>query len=130
MSYLFDCDALLALGYSGHPNHPNTLAFYQKHPDTTRFYTTPITELAFVRVGTFAGYFENIARAQTALTHLLTSSRGRIAFLPDDLGAATLPNYVKRANDTTDGHLLALARRHGLKLATLDKNIPGAELIP
>jgi predicted nucleic acid-binding protein len=36
---------------------------------------------------------------------------------------------VKRPKDTTDEHLLALATRHGAKLATLDASIPGAELI-
>lgn len=28
MRYLFDADALLALGYAGHPNHAKALAFY------------------------------------------------------------------------------------------------------
>lgn len=129
MKYLFDADALLALGYAGHPNHAKVLAFYATHPGSGRFHTTPITELAFVRIGTVAGYFADLANAQTVLALMLASSRGRIAFLADDLGAASLPAYVKRAKDTTDGHLLALATRHGAKLATLDAGIPGAELI-
>ncbi len=129
MKYLFDSDALLALGYAGHPHHAKTLAFYSAHTGAGRFYTTPITELAFVRIGTVAGYFSDLASAQTALALMLASARGRIAFLPDDLGAASMPAYVKRAKDTTDGHLLALATRHGAKLATLDTGIPGAELI-
>ena len=129
MNYLFDSDALLALGYAGHPNHPRILAFYSAHARAGKFYTTPITELAFVRIGTVAGYFSSLGNAQITLALLLASSRGRIAFLPDDLGAASLPAYVKRPKDTTDGHLLALATRHGAKLATFDTGIPGAELI-
>ncbi len=63
------------------------------------------------------------------LTAIKTASKGRIAFLPDDLSAESLPAYVTRPRDTTDGHLLALARHHAAKLVTFDTNIPGAHLI-
>ena len=43
-------------------------------------------------------------------------------FLPDDVGAASLP-MLKSYKDTTDAHLVTLARRHGLKLATLDAEL-------
>jgi predicted nucleic acid-binding protein len=129
MNYLFDADALLALGYAGHSKHQKVLSFYAAHRSADLFYTTPITELAFVRIGTVAGYFTDLSHAQIALALMVSSSRGRIAFLADDLGASTLPAYVKRPKDTTDGHLLALALAHGAKLLTLDTGIPDAELI-
>ena len=52
------------------------------------------------------------------------------AFIPDDLGADVLPACVKTARQTTDGHLLTLAAKHGAHFATLDTGIPGAQLIP
>ncbi|MFA6289847.1 MAG: PIN domain-containing protein [Opitutaceae bacterium] len=129
MRFLLDCDALIALGHSGHIHHAKVDAFFAAHSGPARFLTTPISELAFIRIGTQAGYFSSIAQAQTALALLYQSSAGRITFLADDLGAAILPAYVTRPRDTTDGHLLALAKRHGAKLVTLDTCIPGAELI-
>jgi predicted nucleic acid-binding protein len=89
MSFLFDCDALLALGYIGHVNRRRVAEFYAAHLGEKQF----------------------------------------IGFLADDLGASTLPSYVKHPRDTTDGHLLALAERHNLRLLTLDKRIPGALVI-
>ncbi|MEY2879469.1 MAG: hypothetical protein RLZZ15_1849, partial [Verrucomicrobiota bacterium] len=50
--------------------------------------------------------------------------------LPDDVPGDRLPAWVQTPAQTTDGHLLALAARHGAKLATLDTGIPGALLIP
>jgi hypothetical protein len=50
--------------------------------------------------------------------------------LTDDLGADALPAYVKTPVATTDGHLLALAKRHGAMLPMFDAGIPGALLIP
>jgi predicted nucleic acid-binding protein len=56
-------------------------------------------------------------------------SSGRFDFLPDDLSADVMPAYVKTARDTTDGHLLALAKRHGAKFTTFDTGIIGADLV-
>ena len=40
-------------------------------------------------------------------------------FVTDDVDAASLPTLTSY-KDTTDAHLVTLAKRHGLKLATLD----------
>ena len=56
--------------------------------------------------------------------------RIRIMFLADDHDASKLPSWVKRAKDTTDGHLSELAKANGCILATLDIKIPGSFLIP
>jgi predicted nucleic acid-binding protein len=39
-------------------------------------------------------------------------------FLSDDVGGTDAPETL--AKDTTDAHLIILAKKHGLKLATLD----------
>lgn len=50
---------------------------------------------------------------------------------PDDLSSCRIfPAWCKGAKHTTDSNLLALADKHGLKLATLDGGIPGAFVIP
>jgi predicted nucleic acid-binding protein len=44
--------------------------------------------------------------------------RPNYRFLTDDVDGSSSPPTSYR--DTTDAHLVALARKHGLKLATLD----------
>jgi len=71
-----------------------------------------------------------IPEAQSALARLKTTSIIPFAFFPDDLGAEFLPRWVTISKQTTDGHLLELAKAHKAILATCDKKIPGAFLIP
>lgn len=80
-----------------------------------------------MRVSLAAKLCTTVAEAKGMLAALLAQSR--FTRLSDDLGADSLPAYVTKPADVTDGHLLALAARHGAKLATLDTGIPGAELI-
>ena len=91
-----------------------------------RFFQS-LTEIGFVRVSLAAKLCVSVAEAKGMLSALLAQSR--VTRLTDDLGADSLPAYVKKPADATDGHLLALAKRHGAKLATLDTGIPGAEPI-
>jgi hypothetical protein len=58
------------------------------------------------------------------------STKGQVV-LPGPLRRiSTLPSWVKSPAQTTDGHLLQLAKANGAVLATLDAGIPGAYLIP
>ena len=50
--------------------------------------------------------------------------------LGDELDGNHLPEWVTKAGQTTDGHLLELAACYNAKFATLDSRIPGALLIP
>jgi len=67
--------------------------------------------------------------ARQALDALKSSSRIRFELIPDDLGAAHLPAFVKTPQAVTDGHLVELARKNSLCLVTLDRGIPGALII-
>lgn len=126
---LLDCNALLALGFAQHSHHARMVAFYAAHPKD-KFLTTPITELAFVRVGVQARYFADIPAAVAAFAALKAAARHKMEMIPDTVGMNGLPSYVQKPANLTDGHLLALAAAHGARLATLDTGIPGAELIP
>jgi hypothetical protein len=59
-------------------------------------------------------------------------SSGNIAFvfIADDHDASRLPAWVKTPKQTTDGHLAQLAKANAAVLATLDRGIPSAFLIP
>jgi hypothetical protein len=51
-------------------------------------------------------------------------------FIPDGQDISHLPSWVKTAKQTTDGHLAQLAGANSAVLATLDRRIPQAFLIP
>jgi uncharacterized protein len=128
--YLLDVNALIALAHTGHSLHAKAISWYLSvSPSATGFHTCSITELGFVRVSVVTGLQPDIAGAKQALDALKCSSKVRFELLADDLGAAQLPAFVKRPQSVTDGHLAELARKHSVRLVTLDRGIPGALFI-
>lgn len=94
--------------------------------------TSAIPELGFVRVSVqrVPGRL-SITDATSTLNSMLKSLKARHHFLPDDMSSTIpLPAWCKTASQSTDAHLLALAKSHDAELATLDAGIPGAFLIP
>lgn len=127
MKVLVDVNGLIALVHVAHPDHGKARLWLAATQAGSTFHTCSITEIGFVRVSLAAKLCATVAEAKGMLAALLNSSR--FSRLADDLGADTLPSYVKKPADVTDGHLLNLATHHGAKLATFDTGIPGAELI-
>ena len=134
MMFLLDVNALLALSYKNHVHYERVSQWVSrlgaKHAqEQIAFATCPITELGFVRVGSGpAGYAANVDTARDDLQDLRSSKN--MLFIPDDLHTRHLPAWVRKSAQTTDGYLLALAKAHDGYLATLDRFIPEAVLIP
>jgi predicted nucleic acid-binding protein len=125
VSYLLDVNALIALAHTGHSLHAKAMSWYLSvMHSATGFHTCSITELGFVRVSVVTGLQADIAGAKQALGALKSSSKVQFELIPDDLGVAQLPAFVKRPQSVTDGHLVELARRHCVRLVTLDQGIP------
>lgn len=115
--WLLDMNVLLGCGWKSHPGHPALLDWLLRTQDWA---TCPLTESAFMRISMTTAYqatFDDTRRSLTTLCAL----RGH-RFLVDDVNAALLP-ALKSYKDTTDAHLVTLAKRHGLKLATLDASL-------
>lgn len=130
MRYLLDVNMLVALGHRAHSHHAKALAWYAKASrGATALGTCAITELGFLRVSVSVGLQPDIGTAQSALAALKRSSRVRFELIADDLGAADLPSFVDSPRALTDGHLLELARRNSMALVTLDRGIPGAQVV-
>jgi predicted nucleic acid-binding protein len=130
MRYLLDVNVLIALAHTGHVLHSKVIGWYQSVlRSATGFHTCSITELGFVRVSATTGLQPDIEGAKQALDALKSSSKIRFELIPDDLGAAHLPAFVKRPQSVTDGHLLELARKNSARLVTLDRGIPGSLFI-
>jgi hypothetical protein len=76
------------------------------------------------------GYGFNVVKARSQLLELKENTELPINFIHDGNDISHLPPWVKTPKQTTDGHLLELARANSAVLATLDERIPGAYLIP
>ena len=131
MKYLLDVNALVAFGHTEHQFYIRVAEWAAElaKNEIPKFATSSITELGFIRVMSQA-YGATVSQAQTLLTGLKESEEYEFMFLANDHDASKLPSWVKRAKDTTDGHLSELAKANGCILATLDIKIPGSFLIP
>ncbi len=133
MRYLLDVNALVALGLLHHEFHQQVARWVRSliSGGVPELATCSITELGFVRVLIQAPqYGFNISQARTLLLRMKTGNVLNFTLIADNHGVAQLPVWVKTAKQTTDGHLLQLARANGAVLATLDRKIRGAFVIP
>ena len=130
MRYLLDVNALVALGIFHHGFHDRVNAWITSQ-EGAHWLTCSITELGFVRVSAQTpDYGFTVQQARALLLSLKANSRLALTLLPDGNDISSLPAWVKTPKQTTDGHLVQLANANGAVLATLDKGIPGAFLIP
>lgn len=113
MSWLLDVNVILASRWTTHPDHSAARAWIDV---VDKFHTTAIVELGFVRISLSAAYRASWHETQETLRKL--HGRPGYEFLADDVDGTASPETGSK--DTTDAHLVALAKRHGLKLATLD----------
>ena len=128
MMWLLDVSALLAFGFTEHEFHPRVAAWAASERSAT-FACCPITELGFVRILAQTDTY-GLPIAQSRETLIRLKRAVGFAFFPDDLDVSQLPDWVKTSAQSTDGYLVQLARSHGATLATLDRKIPGAFVIP
>lgn len=133
MKYLLDVNSLLALAVVDHEFHPRVSSWVNRlaAKGIPEFATCSITELGFVRVlGQTQQYGSSVVQARELLLKLKNSSAIRCTLISDDHDISRLPKWVRSPRQTTDGHLLELAKANEAVLATLDRRIPGAYVIP
>jgi len=123
--YLLDVNLLVALAAPRHVHHGRTHAWLA---GISSWLTSPVTESGLVRVLTTpAAMGEPVPMARALeLLRALHAHPGH-GFLADDATAADPRiSYARLASrrDVTDVHLVDLAARHGVVLATLDRDIP------
>lgn len=134
MQLLLDVNVLVAWGWSDHSEHQRSAAWIgaMKAKRGVSLFTSAISQLGFVRVSVQrAGGRLAVGEAAETLANMLKSLGKRHKFVADDQeSAVTWSDWCHSASRTTDAHLLELAARHDMHLATLDEGIPGAFLIP
>jgi len=117
LSHVLDVSFLVACGWKSHADHHAARRWLDAQ---TRFYTSPLTQLGFLRVSlssAFRATFEDARTVLAALTHVKGAR-----FLADTLPGTVLPP-LQSANDVTDAYFVELARAGGLRLATLDEEL-------
>jgi predicted nucleic acid-binding protein len=130
MKYLLDVNALIAFGVIQHQFHQRVVNWIQSERGSI-FLTTSVTEIGFVRVvASVPAYGLDVVRAKSLLLGMKANKAQPLTLLPDGSDISALPPWVKTPAQVTDGHLLNLAKNNGAVLATLDKGIPGAYLVP
>jgi len=132
MRYLLDVNALAAFGVFEHTLHSAAATWARSlgSPGSFEFATCSITELGFVRVlAQSSEYGLTVPAARELLERVKESPVFRFVFIADDHDISKLPAWVRTAAQTTDGHLVQLARAHSATFVTLDRKIPGALLI-
>jgi uncharacterized protein len=112
--WLLDVNVLLACGWKSHSEHRFVLAWLLQ---LNRWATCPLTESGFIRISMTPAYQASFEDARKSLATLRALQGHR--FVVDDVDASLLP-LLTSSKDTTDAHLVTLAKRQGLKLATLD----------
>jgi uncharacterized protein len=132
--YLLDTNALIALAWPNHVHHPDAAGWFRRK-GAARFATCPVTQMGFARISSNPAFTAHAVTPGEALA-LLARITGMPEhdFWPDDLplAAAFEKQQPVTHRQVTDGYLLALAKAHGGRLATLDRGIlslPGAREI-
>ena len=126
MNCLLDVNLLMALLWENHERHERARRWLRT---VSGFATCPISQLGFARVSAHPalGYGLSPEHAFTVLRRFLGDARHR--FVPDDLSCAEralLTERITGPNQITDHYLAALARQHGLALATFDQPLSRA----
>jgi toxin-antitoxin system PIN domain toxin len=129
---LLDVNLLIALAWPNHVHHLAAMRWFDRNRKSG-WATSPLTQSGFVRVSSNAHILSDARSPREALALLR-----RIVGLPDhvfweddiSIAACDFIDETKPVGhrQIADAHLLAVALRHGGRLATLDRGI--THLVP
>lgn len=124
MAALLDVNALVALVWDSHVHHAAMREWFAAN-GSSGWATCPITESGFVRVSSNPRALPSaigVGAARQVLAALRAVDGHR--FLADDVSivAPDVP-AIAGHRQVTDAHLLALARRSGMRLLTFDAGV-------
>jgi hypothetical protein len=124
---LLDVNVLLALFDGEHAHHQRARAWWSEHRDAG-WASCPLTENGFIRIISNAGYPRPLAVADAIFVLRAQAALPGHAFWPDDIPALDAAFFdvdrILGPRQLTDIYLLALAMKHGGRLASFDQAIP------
>jgi toxin-antitoxin system PIN domain toxin len=122
-----DINVLVAIAWPEHTFHQLAVEWFDSVADAG-WSTSSITEAGFIRISANASVVGDPVRPSEACA-LLSALRdvGAHEFWIDDVELSVSPwfprNRLVGYRQVTDAHLLALGRRHGGAIATLDRGL-------
>jgi toxin-antitoxin system PIN domain toxin len=129
---LLDVNLLIALAWPNHVHNRAALRWFDKN-QKSGWATCPLTESGFVRVSSNPRILPEARspREAIALLRRMVALAGHV-FWQDDISIAA-SDFIDETKllghrQITDAHLLAVALRHGGRLATLDRGV--TQLVP
>lgn len=133
MSYLLDVNVLIALFDPGHSHYESAHSWFAQ-VGYESWATCPVTECGFVRVAANPSYPTIEMSVPEAMTRLAAfCGEPGHQFWADDISLRSLtPDLllsIQGHNQITDVYLIALAHRHGGKLATLDARLANSPAV-
>jgi toxin-antitoxin system PIN domain toxin len=123
---LLDVNLLIALFDPDHVHHDAAHAWFSAER-SSGWSTCPLTENGFVRILSNPAYSPSAVRPAEAARRLAAfRASGEHTFWPDDVSVCEAREFDLAVShrQLTDVYLLALAVRHGGRLATFDRSIP------
>jgi toxin-antitoxin system PIN domain toxin len=126
-THLLDVNVLVALAWPTHVHHGPARRWFAR-VGSRRWATTPVTEFGFVRVSSNSAAVGDALSPAEALS-VLDEIRRRPGHedWADDVSPTDRrwvdPTRLVGHRQVSDAHLLALARRHQGRLATLDQGV-------
>ncbi|MDA0347661.1 MAG: PIN domain-containing protein [Verrucomicrobia bacterium] len=126
MNYLLDVNALIAGVYEDHEHYAVMRTWMLENKDHG-LRVAPLVMTGCLRIlMTVSGEkkMQKIISAIAAFREFYN-----IETVADDIENEQLGTWVSGPKQVTDAHLLAIAKRHELKLLTFDKNIPGKNVL-
>ncbi len=128
MKYLLDVNALVAALWTTHVHHDRMHRWLGGIAESDAAMTCGITEAGFIRVIN-AAYGVPVTEAKEVLQTF--RARAGLEYLKETPSPLdVLPSWARSHKQVMDAYLAGIAGHAGLKLATLDRGIPGAKLIP
>lgn len=123
MTLLLDVNVLVAFAWPTHVHHAVTRAWFSRRREG--WATCPPTQMGFVRLsGNPAVVDQPLTPAQAAGAMAALTTMGGHAFWSDDVDAAAVDwSAATTYRHVPDSHLLAIAARHGGRVATLDRRL-------
>lgn len=122
---LLDTNALIALMDPDQEFHESTARWFFADPRRT-WLTCPITENGAVRILSLAQYPRPVSVSEAYAALVSLTGFGRHEHVPDDVSLLEPeldPTRISSSGQITDSYLLALARHHDARLATLDRRM-------
>jgi uncharacterized protein len=129
VSALLDVNVLIALVWPNHVHHQLARSWFEAH-HAGGWATCSFTQNGFVRISSNPRVVDEARTPVEAVQMLrqLVKLKGH-RFWPDDVSIVEIDaaevERVRGYRQVMDAHLLALARRHGGRLATFDRKIEG-----